>query len=283
MPPERVTITIRPSTSDEGPLTVEDGMRQILDFFELLRILQGDNEGSVVQWRLVRVRKESPLEATAEAFATVPGVAAEVIARHAKTRAAHSLRALAEGKEVQGLEPRARAKAQSLMERNLNGIGETIYGLTGEPIAIVERHARAALRAIRQTELTEQAAAPDLQRKEIGSIEGSLAEITSWRGQPAVRVRERLSGKEVMCVLSQELASRTGPGHAWLEAWEGRRVLVMGEISYAKDGLPARVDAEDLKEIDAPVVNYQDIADPSFTNGLSPEEHIRRLWSDEHD
>lgn len=118
-------------------------------------------------------------------------------------------------------------------------------------------------------------------RTEFGSIEGEIADATTHYGAPAIRIRERLTSAEVICVLPRDLADTVGREHNWLEIWSGRRVLVTGEISYRKDGLVSRVGASDIFVIDPRPLSYSDLADPTFTNGLSPPEHIARLWSED--
>jgi len=69
----RITVTVESSLGEDGPLTVEDGLGQILDFFDLMTVA-GDHFTQGVGWSLVSVTKNSPLMATAEAFSTHPGV-----------------------------------------------------------------------------------------------------------------------------------------------------------------------------------------------------------------
>ena len=77
MAPERVTISIVSSAGEDGPLTVDDATRQILDFFEMLSAAGGE-DGKLISWRLVSVSMRSPLSVTAEPFSDVPAPGAPV-------------------------------------------------------------------------------------------------------------------------------------------------------------------------------------------------------------
>src|ERR1700730_10720068 len=90
MDPESVTVTIVSNTGEDGALSVEDAMCQILDFFALLAAAGGE-DAYLVSWPLVDVSMKSPLRATAVAISRVPGIEAAPIARTEKLRLARSL------------------------------------------------------------------------------------------------------------------------------------------------------------------------------------------------
>lgn len=284
MPPERVTITVRPSTGDEGPLSVADGLRQVLDFFDLLTAAQGGPDGEVVSWRLVAISKTSPLSATAEAYASITGVAPEIVARRGKARVADALRAITSGnRPPDWLDGVALIKTRALLERNLNGIGRTDISFDEAeqvPAIIVERSARTALVALDKMELEKRAATEDLSHSEIGSLEGTIAGVTTFHGRPAIHLRESLRGDILWCVLSTEAAAELKATHSWGEVWEGRRVLVSGEIVYKKDGQPSRVNEASLAPIDGRPVNYDEIARPGILGGMTPSEYIESQWGE---
>lgn len=285
MAPERVTITIRPSTGDDGVLSVSDGLRQVLDVFDLLMLAQGGPDGNVVQWRLVTISKSSPLTATGEAYATVTGVAPEIVARRGKERMGEVFGSLTAGAEPpEWLEGIALTKARSVLERNLNGIGRTDVDYERPdrpPTIIVERTARAGLVAIEKMELAKREASEDLSRTEIGSIEGTVAGVTTHYGKPAIDVRESLSGDIIRCTLADDAADALRSTHTWGEAWEGQRVLVSGEIVYKKDGAISRVNNGRAELIVARTVNHDEVARPGFLGGLTPRAYLDAVWEDD--
>jgi hypothetical protein len=284
MASEKVTVTITSSIGEDAPLTVNDAMRQILDFFELLQAAGGD-EASLISWQLVDISMKSPLHATARAVAKTPGIVPEPIARREKARLAESLQSLAKRSAVPDwMDANARQKVSHIFERNLNGIGRTdIQFNDNEPVQIIVSNvARTALETLRRHEAIEQLQAQqlDLSRKEYGSIEGDVLETTTHYGHPAIRVRERLTGEELVCILSDELAAKSGPQHSWSEVWGNKRVLVTGQITYKKDGKIGQVNAIEIETIEAPRLTYRDIADPNLTGGLSAVDFLNSLWDE---
>ena len=282
MTPERVTVTIRSSAGEAAPLTVQDAMHQILDFFDLLSAAGGE-EGKVVSWRLVEVSMASPLSATAEPFSDVPGVQPDVIAHQEKERVLSSIREITEAGQIPAwMDAASRTLARSLFNRTLNGIGRTDIKFDNQKsvATIVERTAKLAIAALdaadRRHEVEE-----DLSRSEIGSLEGNIIRLETYHGQPAIRLLERITNRDIPCVLSLSLAEQIGPQHNWAEVWTGRRVLVVGEILFRPTGQIGRVCADAIHPIDARQLAYADISDRNFTNGLPVQKYLSQLWEDE--
>jgi hypothetical protein len=280
MAPERVTVTIRSSTGEEAPLTVQDAMRQLLDFFDLLSAAGGE-EGKVISWRLVEVSMASPLSATAEAFSDVPGILAQTIARQEKDQVSQLFREITEqGQVPQWMDDATRTKARAFFNRNLNGIGRTDIKFDDRAplVIVVERSARAAIAAFETADRFE---TEDLSRSEMGSVEGNVIRLETYHGQPALRIQERLHGTQIPCVLSAALAENIGHHHDWAEVWTGRRVLVTGELRFRSAGHIGRVYATNIHPIDETNLTYEDISDPHFTNGLSAQEYLSHLWEED--
>jgi hypothetical protein len=271
MVPERVTLTIRSSAGEDAPLTVDDATRQILDFFEMLSA-SGGPEGTRVSWRLVDISMKSPLKLTAEPFSDDPGIPVQAVARREKRALAESFREMTTvGRVPDWMDRPVRRRAQSFFARHTRSIGRTdvLLDESAPPIIIIPQNA-----AIAETALAKEPADPpparNLTRTEIGSIDGQVTDTTTYYGHPAVRIRERVTEADVVCVLSASLAERVGVQHNWRDVWQGRRVLVSGEISYRADGAIARIQATDISTIDTRPLEYSDIVDPNFTGGLTP-------------
>ena len=252
-------------------------MRQILDFFDLLSAA-GGGDADTISWRLVRISMQNPLQATAEAFSHIPGVAPEPIARKEKEQLASSIEQITIAHRVpEWMDDASRAKARDFFARNANGIGRTdIVFDEGQPTkVIVDSTARAALAALKsEPELPPEI---ELSRTEAGSIEGYVTQLTTHYHRPAATVRERRTGNYVLCVLSDELAEKIGHQHDWSEIWTGRRVVVPGKITYRRDGTITRVFAKDIHVIESHSISYEDIIDANFTPGLSPADYLGRL------
>src|SRR5208337_3738359 len=105
----------------------------------------------------------------------------------------------------------------NIFERSRNGIGQTDIQLfpDASPITIVREAARIGALALERTRLETQAQIEDLSHTEIGSVEGVVTEATTYYRRPAVRIRERIEGRSVLCLLTPELAAKVGDSHNW--------------------------------------------------------------------
>lgn len=283
---ERVTITVEASVSHGDFLTVQDAMRQVLDFFELLDRSSPDrSEG--IEWRLVKIKMESPLEATAEAFCSDPEMPPPVeVARASKIRAKAVLRAVTSGASLpEWVAEQEIAVARRLATRNLNGIGKTTFGFEdkADPVILFERSARTAIEAIQQVERNRRMQNAELAGEEFGSIEGDVIETTTYFHKPALRVREHLTGERVVCVLSDELATRVGPEFSWSETWQGKTVELSGLIKRDENGRIVLVRVEDMTRREYREFDVAGARDAAFTNGKSPHEYLRDVWGDSDD
>lgn len=154
----------------------------------------------------------------------------------------------------------------------------------GAPVIVIaERSARAAIFALEASDraFIDEAQSEDLSRSEMGSVEGDVIQLTTYHGQPAIRLRERLHGWDVPCVLSAQLAERIGHEHGWFEVWAGRRIQVIGELLFRREGHIGRVIATDIKPVDSRPLTHAEIADRNFTGGLPVRDYLDQLWEDE--
>lgn len=278
MATERVIISVESSIGEDGPLTVRDTLDQLRDAFELLAAsVSQEDGGSEVKWRLDRLTKNSPATMEAVAFSDNPDVIVGPIAHRAKQRLSHDINALRQG-EVSDWLFSAAPSAKSLLKRNLNGIGKTVFAFDDDaPIAVlVERSARAGLKAIEKREAD--AVPTDRSREEHGTIDAHVVRADTYHGKPAVFIKDRLSGKVVPCVLSDPLAEAAGPTHSWSDAWAGKRVRVKGRIYYDKHGQISRVSAIALNDVKAGQVDLSSVRKINILSGKSPTEYLDEQW-----
>ena len=279
MTPERVTVTISSSAGENEPLIVADAMRQLLDFFELLSSA-GGSEGESIDWQLVEISMNSPLKATAQAVAKVPGVLAAPIARREKAAVRYSLNQAIHSRAPDWADAGVRNRAKSLFTRNTSTIGRTSiqFETDAPPTTINQVVARQVLSRIEDYEKEQIKKVEDQTRTEYGSIEAVVIELIKHYNHPALRVRERLTGDEVVCVVSPELAEVYGPQHNWSEVWSSKRLLLTGEIFFRTDGRIGQIRLEEIEVVDPSPMLFEDIAQPGFTGGLSPQASIDAWW-----
>lgn len=281
---ERVTVKVESNIGEDGPLTVMDALHQFIDAFEFLTAaIAAEQGGENIRWRLVAMSKNSPATATAEAYSDDPSIDVAPLVFRGKQRFSDGLAALSRGTVEPWISEKAHI-ARSLFKRSLNGVGRTVYDLDDAPQAIiVERVARTGLASIEKAEVEQKAAQGDKSRSERGTLDANVAEATTWHGQPALYVRERLSGRRIPCVLTDEAAKAAGPTHSWQDAWSGKRVRIKGQIFYDRAGQIARVSASHLIDVSPPDVDLGELRRMDILQGSSPAEHLDKLWDQSDD
>ena len=285
MTAERVTIQVESNIGEDGPLTVMDTLHQFIDAFEFLSAAIGTEEGgATVRWRLVSMSKNSPATATAEAYSSDPSIGVSPLVFRGKRRFSEGMSALSEGVVAPWIASNA-SIAKSLFKRNLNGIGRTTFDLDGDAprSVVVEKTARIGLASIEQYEAAVDVADEDKSRSERGTVDATVAEVKTYHGQPALYVRERLTGKVIPCVLNRQAANAAGPPHSWQDAWSGQRVRVKGEIFYDRRGAISRISASSVIDVAPALIDLPELRRMPILDGKSPPDHINALWGYDND
>lgn len=266
---ERIKITVRASGAHPDVLTVQDAMRQVLNFFEMLENVPG------VEWKLAKASTNSPLYIEGEAVSLEPSVDVTVVARAQKQNLAKNLREITSGRFPPDPDFPIKS-ARKFLARNLNGIGLTEIDLEiGEPIIVTPRVAQDAIHVLegRPSALFEARRV----REEVGSVEGTLQDVGTHYNIPAVRIIDSRTKDAVWCRLSVELQSQFQDKTTYADVWQHRRVIVRGRLRYDEDGDLEVVLATDIRRIDAQKVSLEAIRDPNFTSGLSVIEYLNRF------
>lgn len=278
MTTERVTIQVESNIGEDGPLTVMDTLHQFMDAFELLQAAVAQEAGGEkIKWRLEKLSKNSPATAVAVAYSVDPSVVVGPLVYHGKKRLSSGLENLSAGR----VDPWLRDKAgltKSLLRRNLNGVGRTIFDFEDDaPRAVlVEKSARKALKAIESDEAAKED--EDRSRSEFGSIDAYVAEAKTYHGRPAIYVKDRISGRVVPCVLNDELAEQVGQTHSWRDAWNGKRVRVKGRLFFDRSGELSRVSATGLEDVAPRKFELRKLQEVDILQGKTPVEHINDVW-----
>jgi hypothetical protein len=276
---ERVTITVRASAMHPDILSVQDAMRQVLDYFDLL-LPEGQGDQNLV-WNLSLASTNSPLTVVGEPVSLVPDIDVSIIARAQRALIAEQFRELATGERPsRKLTPNKRETMRRLFKRNMNGIGRTdaIFDATDNPVIITPTIAEIAIRVLSSEEKEfDSFVLEDRVREEVGSIEGLLLDVGTDYNQPALLVKERKTGQDIWCRIAPELKHKISEEARFEDVWDRQRVLVRGRISHDSDGKITRVKAHSVERITPRQMTINDIKDQDFTGGLLATEYLEKL------
>jgi hypothetical protein len=269
---ERLTLKIIPPDGGNGALSVEDAMQQVLDAFKLLAA--GSNG---VVWKLVSATTNSPFTIVAEAVDSLEAAEQAV-------EFSNSMKELSAGRFPESWKrPALQVLASNFLRRNLENIAVTEVRLRNEPpVAFTAANIRPIVSLPEFRALMVEHTAPEaITKRQVGSIEGILVEVFTYRDKPALRVKERKSGREVTCVIPDYLAQTFSSNASVEDVWSHRRVTIRGMILYSATGMILRVEASHIEQ--APVIKQPlpKLTDPNFTGGLSATEYLERFRAGE--
>lgn len=273
-----VSFTVHPSALGAEFLTVSDAMRQILDLVGALEVTEAaEATDRKIVWRLTDAHTNSPpFSVTAEAFSRDPSVSVGFEAMRVTTMFSETIRDVLAGHRPAAIEEPAAKLLRAVLKRNLNGIGQTEIIVDKDDFSVVPANARAGLIALEPEAMIVE----DKSRVEYGSIEGRVIGLTTHYNRPALIFLERLSGLKVVCTLTDDLAEKIGPSHDWKDVWEGRSLLIGGEVIYDGGGAVKKVNASfhsELERVDVPLSALKELSyDPEF----SIREHIDAFWGE---
>ena len=274
---ERVKITITPSVSDAGLLTVDDAMQQVLDYFNLLRAADKSfDDKETIIWRLKSVTANSPFTVEAEPYGQDLAVSVDHHAAIVMQRFHEGLEAVIHDKEIPAWIQDDK-HLQNSLRRNLNGISRTDIDL-GEninPIMISHKIADDACKNLEKRKLAKQ---KNLAHSCYGSLEGFIISVNRYYGKPCFYLRPRQQGdKDIRCIVSEEFVEEIGTAHSISEVWANSRIIVEGLISYNSDGMPESIQTKNINIIQERDISLDDIYDPDFTGGMTVKEYQEKL------
>lgn len=282
---KRLKIIVRASRTHPDLLTIQDAMQQVLDLFDLASA--EDEYATDVVWNLVSATTNTPLTVVAEAVSVKEGVDAAIVAIERKRRLATGLSDVSEGRMPSGwTQPNTWGIAQKIFRRSLNGVGTTDIIFDDEdekPLVITPRVAKTAI-AVLEPPAALMEVVPDetLQREEMGTVEGVLLDCGHDYNQPAIKIKERLTGREVWCRVSEELRDKIAKETNFNDVWQHRRVRVRGRILY-RDSQIVRIFVQDVEPVSTRRVDLDEIRDEDFTSGLPIAEYLEKLREGEID
>lgn len=278
MKPRKITVEAPPDHPDV--LDIKDAMQQVMDYFDLLT----DQGQSDVVWNLVFASTNSPftaeatpvdLRTNAPAFGQVQRYVA-IIER--------GLARLQDGEPLDDDFPaEKREVAKRILKRNMNGIGRTVIDLGDDArYEIQPQQAERSLAAINGEDDEEyEYLFSTFSRKEFGSIEGRIVDLSTDYDEPSIKIREHRSGREIQCRISDDAREEIENSLTAGDVWTHRRARVRGVINYDPNGKIVRVYDGRIAFIEAKDVKISDIHDPDFTGGLPAYDYIDKLRENE--
>lgn len=272
---ERFTIVVTPPDGDNGSLSVQDAMQQVLDAFQLL--MSSSKYDEAVEWKLVEAKTNSPpFSVVGEARSTRLGIEIDLIAKRQKEFFSHNYNKLLSGAIPESWSSSHLIKtAEDLISRNCNGIFKTeIIIDTDNAIALTREKAISARNIFDH----ERPATPKQTKpyKQMGSVEGIILEVKSYYNNPAIKFKERKSGEVIWCLIEEEHRQQIVEKADFEDVWSSRRVRVHGKLEYASGRL-CKVHVSEILSINPQKVILDEIKDTEFTSGLSVSEYIDRL------
>jgi len=278
MKPKKITVEASPE--HPGVLDIRDAMQQVMDYFDLLT----DRGQPDVVWNLVFASTNSPftaegapvdLRTNAPAYSLVQGHV-ELVER--------GLARLKGGEPLDADFPKEKREiAKRILRRNLNGIGRTTIDLGDDAVYKIEpQQAERSLAAINGEDDEEyEYLFSTFARREFGSIEGRILDLSTSYDEPAITLREHRSGREIQCRISDDARDEIERSLTAGDVWAHRRARVRGIINYDASGKIVRVYDGRIAFIETKGTKIKDIHDPDFTGGLPAYEYIDRLRENE--
>lgn len=278
---EAIKIVVQGNDEQGGYLSAQDALNQLLDSLALVSDSIDEDFRKDLDWNLVEMTMNSPLVASVEPICRNQfHLDFTSAVRKATEKTDGILRELVETKRMpSGVTDAGQEVVKRLLERNANGVFRTDFYWPGheDPVSVDAPVAKEVLEEMRAIESKGGIA---FQGTELGSIEGNVVGAITHYGNPAVRIRHRVSAKEITCVIPPNLRKKLGDEHSWNEVWAGRRFIVTGEVTRKASGDVSQLLVSDMHEVEVEEVDLDRIADPDFTGGKSPVEFLDEQWGD---
>jgi hypothetical protein len=282
-----IKLVIHPSGSDNESLTVADAMQQVLDYFKLLdkAVTANGSKSASIVWQLLSASTHSPFTIEATAVSAIPGKSVEAEAIASASLLAEGLnQILYEHHPPDWMDTEAQLILHALLKRSQNGIRQTDFYLpdSNEPVLIETASAQRAIEALQPELSINPFRETDFTHSELGSVEGRVVGLRSYYNKPAIVLYSLLDKREIPCVLvDPEIRDVICGRRNWSQVYESRRVLIPGICFFDRSGKLIKVEVKgEIIDIDPIPVNLSELHDPEFSEGLSPHDHLKRLWAE---
>lgn len=275
----KASITVQAPGDRPDVLDIRDAMQQVLDFFD---ILVADEDKDNLLWNLTLATTNSPFHAEAEAVSATQGVDVRAVAAARINEVSEFMTAFGRGENPRRqLGKRRSNAAKRVWRRNTAGIGKTVVSFDIPKVidvVVTPLIAAVALETSAREEKIEFDYLPIVrERTEHGSLEGILVDVGTDYNQPAIRIIERKSGREIACRVNQSEIDEITRSASFRDVWERRRVRVRGKIVFDQQGDIVRVYAKSITQITPRTMTLRDIEDVDFTGKHTTVEYIEKL------
>lgn len=271
-----LSVTVHPVELDSSYLGVKDALGQILDLVSILEETES-NRGSErkIEWKLTNAFVNSP-PLTIEITPTIQNESlfnedpVQEVIRSFESTIVSGLK----GEFIQFGSKKLEQSYKKFLRRQTEDkkISQTVIAFEdSKQICITEEGAKIMQDVVLKK--AENIRHNSLPSKEIGSIQGRITGIALDRQRPALKIIDRVSGKDIVCVLSNELSEEIGALHHWKEVWEGRQVSVEGFLSFDKNGNVSKAEIDQFEEIEWNDVSLEDLRQVDILQGRSIAEH----------
>ena len=268
-------ITVEPSAKYPDVLDVRDAMQQVMDFFDLLR---GDSN---VVWNLTFASANSPFTAEGAPVDLRTNAAAYGLVAPYVERIERGIARIEAGEPFDDDFPDDKLDiAVRMLKRNLNGIGSTAIDFGGDKpqVKIEPATAERSLNVIQGSgDVLYDYLFATFARKEVGSIEGRILDLGTDYDEPALRIKEHRTNREIWCRVDEAAREDIERMLTAGDVWQHRRVRVRGVLNYDPAGKIVRVFEGRIAYIQPKDVAIDDLHDPEFAEGMAPYEYLDKL------
>jgi hypothetical protein len=261
---DELTITL---SDKQGRVSIETLTKALENALSMLRSIESEivASGVTVRWEISRVSMRSPLRMTfAPRVRSAKGRVSRTVGNRIVKSVLQGIEGIESGKSVPKVFTEDALEAAKKMVRSVARDGVSVaFGSKTDP------------RPIKLTESgvkhIDELASKARLYVDFSTIEGRL-EIVSVHEHNSVIIWETLTGNRIECLVNDDQLKQASP-------LLGKRVAVTGRVSY-RNHVPKTVSVEGPLKVlrtSAELPQPKDIGPMDITEGVSSEEHVRRM------
>lgn len=270
---DKIVVTVEPPQPRER-LDIAEAFKQVLDILELVEQAAGDE--ARFDWKLDSAATNSPFTVIAAAPGARHLTRSETLAV-AQRRVQEGLADLSGGTIPSWMRKKQRGTARKITRRYRDGIGRVTLKTderAKRQFLFNGAMAAQALQTLEKVDGIESVIVPA--HRSYGEIEGTLLEVSEYRGQPALLIRT--NGYDVVrCIVDKHKLEEIGQSADLRSVWQHSRVRMVGSLWFQEGGMLDRITVDEMGLFPPVAVSLKDVMDPEFTAGLEPSEYLNKL------